>query len=1267
MNRRSYLALFAVSALALMSVLSVGYAATSFSTLSQFNVTQNHIALNISNGFNQSLIIGGPFGNASGVLVYLSVGNLTSSISNTYLQDTFSNPTCGSDGSFDLAVQNASGTFSNLTTASGSQFTNASIMLSTPQLVCNPGRYFGYLNFSNVTNVDEYANISVVIDIPITSSSNSFNNSNSGGYGSGFFNGSVRANVPVVNATASQRFHSYFFNTSVYGNISGFVINVSTSTLADAFVLDSAGNLVAKDISGGATKSLVAGFPNGGVYEIRLFANDTANVAYNGQIKFSTLNLTNVSGAEFQNSFGSFRLGNMRSGNITSWPLVSVSNGGDVQYDNVVQTSGVNYIKSFAAANSSGDFKFLVPRTASRIRVSVNWTAVSGINVTNYTLMLTSPNGTLVGQSVNNYIQANMSNVEREEFIETTGVAEGLWNISVRNGSTSFTIPANNNYTAIARVYFNSSRWVATNFSSYANASLAAASTGNFSARNIALNFTVPNDTLDGSYEGFIDYTAVPNGTTTRSIFAVTVETGTLMVNQTVNSTSVNITHNFGIPLNTSISLSMNNTGSLDLAFDNYTLVNSSSRLSLAGNASSFINFSVLAGNGVLSARENRTINVTFNISNSDNGGLPGIYSGWAFFESGNSHPAQGFNLSLNMNLTNAISVRVNRVIFGNTSAAGLNQTFQGAYVNNTVANTNVTLEVQVAYANGTLIEDVAGDVFGTSNFSAFMVHQNLTQFRVPSSGDLQYVSGLDSYETSGKLLNLTTTVFNNTQGGYYNFVANLVLNSSGGLAYAGGVTQTNFYVNNASVQMSTNVSGCSFGTTPCNSSTVSLNNVSNPQFTASVLLTNLGVQTASSVSMNIQEACTGWTPTSLTTNCTGATGSTNTVSSISIAAGGTCLINWNITAHNATSACIGFVGGTPVESFFYAGGVSITVDPDDAGSSDSGSSGSSGSSSSGSSAAAATTTTTTTSSSSSNPRYIDISKWKSIVEVGQGKTGTATVTVSNVNDTLDQDVSVNVIDLGGGITSSVSPASVKISTGDSSDFTVTFSVPEGTAVDDYAGKFQAVATKATVTQDFALNVLPGEAAKVAINTTFMNLTKELLLFWSSVNSSRASGVNVSSTDSLVVQVRSKLAEAEAQLALGTDQGFFQANEIMKEVANLLDTAKAQLKVDRQNGGGFILPIDPLYIGIGVGVAAIGFLVYLFLPTKSGPNIKIGGMGKHVDKVAGAAGKVGDAAGTVAGKTVDVASAAKDAAAEQVDKIKEKLSLKKTFKYKYEE
>ena len=1216
MENRLLLPVLVIIAISTISVLSVGvFAFTVSSPSGLFNVTHNAVAINHTNNFIVNVTIG-----ANNAFTF-RLDNSTTTINNSYSQSTPST-TCGSDGFFEPAVRNMTPTDSNLFVVTAETFRNISIFLDVPQFACSPGRYFGRLNITNTSAVSENVTINITIDVPITSSTSAFNNSNVQGNITGVFNGTLPANT--------VDFHSYYFNTTQITGITGFVVNITANATTDMFLLDGSGNLLAKSILDNQTKTIVRSFsPPATMYEIRIYGNSSLATAYNGFVRFTTLNITNSTPTGTATIFNSgvIGFGTMRATNMTMLNL-TIRNDGNYSFNNVVQNAQISNVRVFGLTNGTNSFPLIVPDTATKILVSVNWTNPLGIglNVTNYTLSLRNPAGTLVATSANSYLQANQSNVGLEEFVETSRISQGIYNVTV---APDIVNGIGNNYTVIAKIFFNPSAWITSNYTSLSNTTFDKMFLESAS-RNIQINFTVPNDTLDGSYEGFIEYTS-DTGATVRQNLNATVQTATLVLNQSLNSSTIQVEENYGQSRNTTVSFSINNTGSLPLGF---TTTTNSSVLTLVGG-SSVIRFNMTTGDQSLSPGENRTINVTFNISSIETASAQGLWSGWVFFDSPTSHPHEGFNLTLRVNLTDALQISKVRFISSNTPTSPLDNT-----LNDTTADEDVIAEVQIRYANGTLMENSFGSALTRTNYSMYMFHSNVTSHRVPITGDLQKSS--INYDVTSNNLNISSRIFNNTLGGYYDIYNYLVLNFSSNLTYRGGFSQR-YLLNNASLLMSSNFSSCSLGEScSVGSNLAGTQNVS-------VNITNFGSLPTSAigtVTLNLTaDTCSGYRTASLSsTDCASASAS-NAQWTVSVNPGQRCYISWNVIPVQDASSCQAGVRATPTNRWFSSSGINISfvTDIDSASSS----SDSSSSSSSGSSAAS-----TTTSASASATEYLQISKWSSVVEVGQGNTGTSTVTVKNTNDTLTQTVTLKVIEFNGTISTSVSPESASIEAGDTSDFTVTFNVPNETDVDAYTGKFEASSSRDIVSVGFELDVLPGAAAKVKINETFAGLREEVLGLWREINATKAGGRNITLTEEQFSLLKSKLDEAEAFLALGTDQGYFAASELFEEIRNLLKTSKAQLKVDTQ-GAGFAFPVDPLYIGIGVGIAAVGFLVYLFLPSKGGA----GGfkLGKNT------------AAGAAAGKAAGAASAAKDATGEQFKKLQEKFKLKKDYKYKYSE
>lgn len=1276
MDNRLLTAVFLIVAFAALSVFSVvSYAATATSPSTKFNVTDSGIAINHTNNLFANISIGAASTDPGTVNSYtvMLINNISTTISTNYSQPALSEVICGNTGAFRPAIANTTGWFNETVVANNTNQTVA-IFLSTPQLACSPGRYFGYFNVTNSTNTTDTLAIELRIDIPITNSTAAFNTSSTGQQ-VGIYNGTLAAFAPAA--------HSYFFDTGAIKKATGVVINLTAANDVDVFILDSNGVLQGKSINDDPTKTVITSFnPSDQFWEIRLFGNRSSSVTYTGVIVFSALNISLSNGTTTE-SLGLVRYGTLRAGDSKTLN-VSLTNNGDLNYTGITERTELKHVKAFGLSNGTRQFDLLVPGNTTKIKVSVNWTSVSGINVTNYTLSLTAPNGTLINTSVNKYLNANASSVELEEFIETSDTPQGVWNITVANFSTTYGTGGyiNNNYTVVANIFYDTTNRITTNFSS-TDGTIARDGLANDTV-NLEWKVIVQNDTLPGLYEGFIEYRAA-QGAITRSKFTYTVQSASIVANQTFNSSTVVLEQNRGSGIYAFANVTLNNTGDLAATL---TSTNSSLALVHTSNSSSLVNFTynITAGFS-LGAKGNTTINITFNASPDVS---TGSHVGWIFVNSTDSHPYQGFNLSLMMNVSDSLEVSITEILSNDM----MNHTFETDNTKNeTFENENITVRAQIRFVNGTLLDDTrANSDWIYTNFSVYMRHQNVSFWSVPANGSMQLMANQSwgatgaptqppnpVYSVDRDTFNVTAMIFNDSSGsvgGPYDihFVAYMNATPTGPL-YIGQAIFNNYTLRNASFQMSSNFSTCALGSACSASSTLSgTQNVS-------VNISNFGPLPASggtggSITINLTAPnCAGYKTTANAAQGCGASEGGGESWTISPGIGERCYVSWNVIPISDASACTASVQANRENMWFSSSAVNIsfTVDVDDpAAPGGGGGSGSSSSSSSSSTSSSSTTSTTAA-------KYLEISQWKSIIEIVQGGGGNSTVTVKNVNDTLTQNVFFSVIDLNSSFDFVAGPSSREIEAGDSFVFTAKFNASEKIAVDEYPGKFQASSAQQTVTAPFSIHVLPGATEKARIASDFEKIRDEFNALWNDINSSKAFGTNVTETEALFAQLKSKFDEAEAQLALGTDQGYFAANQLLKEIRNLLDTTKAQLTVDKQ--GGLQFPVDPLYIGIGIGVAAVGFLIYLFLPTKGEGAaariknvIKPGTSGRHAHSDHGISfkkpfQKVGGKFDFYkkGGQAKEAADSVKDATKEGLRKLKEKFKLRREYKYRYEE
>ena len=1216
----------------ILSMLSFGvFAATVSSPSLQFNVTNSNISINHTNNFTTTVSI--TANNSAVPFIIIVFDNSSTTIDNVYSQPQVSS-ICDSTGTgLKPAVLSGSSVNNTFDIDAGSSEL-ATVALTSSQLICAPGRWVGSLNVSNSTLSTENLVIGVTVDIPITSSSTAFNLTSSGG---SVFSGTLPGN--------STSYHSYFLNTTAFPLATSFLLNLSSPSDLDMFLLDSNSMPIRKSIlNGTGSESIVASFLPNSFVEVRIYGRNTTAASYNGTLNFSTLNVS-------ESNLNTISFGTMMPNNV-SVKTLNLSNGGDLTQNSVVQGSELYAVTGFLG-NTSSQFRVFVPNTASRARFSINWTAPPSGNLVNYSLALISPTGQVISNSTNGFVNANASNyTDVEEHLEITGPVSGFYTMVVSNTTTP--LGHTNTYNAVSRIYFDASSWIRGNLSEYSDTTFNASYLGVGVSRPVSLNLTVPNGSIDGRYEGFVSYTS-SSGSTVRMPLNLVVQSGMLLVNGTVNTSTYTVYENAGQNVTRTINVPLNNTGSLPLAYN----TTRSSYLYLPSDSTRTINFSYTALNdssGVLPVGSNSTVNVTIDVNTAQSGFDGGTFNGWIFFNSTYAQPYQGHNLTISVSLTNGLRVHMINVLSSDSN---------DYTINNTASAEVIRSQFQLTYMNNTTVTDNDALKMTTSNFTVYMRHSNFTSYLIPVGGGTMSLSNgtnpMFEYVTA-KIFDLGSSVPANSVGGFYDVTLIAVQNNTNSTYVGSSTFNRKINVLNTSLLMSTNLSGsgCSFGAHCGSPSTIDLNRGS--IINLSVLVTNFGTVavgaggSSAAFMINATESCSAITVSAVSDNCTGGSTSNSAFTGLTPAAGESCMLNWDILSTNDSSECGINLVATPGDNWFSSQGINLTIDPE-AGSSSSDDSSSSSGSSSSSAAAAATATT------AADSVYIQITKWASIVEAVQGESSTTSVVVKNTQTSGSKTISLKAINLPSEVSVSVEPASKLINGGNSGEFIVTLDILDSLAVDDYSGKFQASDSSSTIEKDFTLHVLPGAAAKAKISSDLANFTAELDLLWKEINSTKAVGGDLNSTEELAIQVRDKLAEAQAQIDLGTDDGYFAASQILEEVANLLNTAKSQLKVDKRTAG-FAWPVDPLYIGIGVGVAAIGFLVYLFLPSKGGSGIRIG---KHIEKAADAAGAVKDAAGSAAGKASDAAGTVKDATADQFKKLQEKFRLKKSFKYKYEE
>jgi hypothetical protein len=1132
--------------------------------LKQFNVTPDSIFLNWTNNYasNITITINETFNNITIEILNSTSGNENYTQSN--LETACTNHTTSG---YKLYVINSYGNYTNtIGPLNATNSTNVIIIdnLIYNHLVCKPGRYWvEKFTIRNSTQTNETVNITIFIDIPISSSNP--NNANILTTGIGSFYGRL-----PINATT---YHSFYFNSSLVPNATGIKINLtlSSSQDADLFLFDNSSTpvLKAKSINTTTTESLLYSYvPQNMMWEIRVYGNSTSEMSYNGNIIFTTLNVTNSSNSSQQVS--SMNFGNMNASE-TKQINITLKNEGNLILSNVAESKELYFIKMFGGSGPN-NFTLLVPNSSitSKVKASLNWTGSS-----NYSLRIYNQSDSLLVTSANKHFNANKTGVMQEEYNETTNIGStaGLWKFEIFNSSANDADP----YNITVYIYVSPSNWTVTNYTL-----MTINRTGNNNyAVDVQVNFTVQNISLDGSYEGYVQYLD-NNGAGIKVPLSLNVRTPMLVVNNSLGSMTSTINENYGVNHTRSVNFLLNNTGYYNLSL---TLTNSSGILTcFSGSCSGY--FANLNYNQTTSINNYSSqvlnVNITYNTS------MPvGIYEGWLFMNGSNyptssgSHPYETFNLTLRLNLTRDLDVRNFDII----SIDG------DKIVGNASVDENVTAKFKIYYTNGTEIE--AGTALNTSNFTIWLTHKNMSSFRIPStSGSLTLYNGTNPiYIDSTRTYSVNFNVPQNKPGGTYDVHAVANYTKSASAIYGGEAVNQTLIINNSAIYLSF-----------MNSTPIYLDEITTSYYY--VTATNYGTKPAmGSITFSnstCQYAIFESTASSGMTNCSG-TVSGGTWKEINVPNGTTCYFAWKITTYNVSTdrSC-----GPDVLKITYnesnLQNVTISnlyVYDDDGG----GTTTTTVSSSENEGGVQDTTTiTTTTTTTIPTVKYLNITSYPSVVSIAQGSNKTENVTVNNINNTLTQTVNLTVLFINSTWYSIYPSSGVTIANKTSYTYNITFMIPDNTTVKDYSGKFFAESSYGGVTQAFTLRVTPGTKLQSQISANLSSYKIEIQNIEKELNKTK--NQNNTEAKNLFSQLKQKFSQASSY---ANQSDYRSAYDLLDDIESLLNQTKTALSLSGSKGFGLGINLGDLKglsIWIIIAVVAIVAVVlgYLFWPTSGG-------------------------------------------------------------------
>ena len=962
-----------------------------------------------------------------------------------------------------------------------------------------PGRYRGFIIITNTSS--ENASLETILDIEVKPDQN----------GIGQFEGILPAN--------STQYHSFFFNTSSIENATSIKVNLTSSSNLHIFLFGN--GLKGKSISNSLTKNIFYQHLTPlEFWEIRIYGNESNGIEYSGDIIFSTLN----------SSISALNYGTVNTSNKTRMQF-NLTNVGNLIHQNVSQNLVLYLVRRFNASEPR-NFSFLVPDEfiASKIIAKLVWKGD-----TNYSLVLRSPSDAIF-QSLNKHTYAKAVGAEKEEFVEAP-VEKGYWKAEVKNYSQ----PSEYNLTIYIQLK-NASKWIKTNYSSFT-----------FNKRGevnssvlIEVNFTAQENSLNGNYEGYLEYLDV-RGSGIRIPIKFNLTAPLLIVDNTINSSTIKITENINANLTKVLDVPIKNEGNYDLT--NLTFL-SSNFLNCSSNPTKFIRISELEVPSNLSTNETSSINITLQIRTNETNDRVCIYKGWVFISTNESEypaiPYKAFNLTLEINLTDRIIANVT----GIETADGDN------WINFTSSPEDVIVKyLNLFYINGTQIK---GNLVYFENLTEVRLrHKNLTSYYVPRAGNLN-TTNYSSFEdppnsNSGNYI-FNFTVPENELGGIYQVLIG-IKTADGKLE--GTANNGELIINNTALHLQ-----------PSDCSSISMR--VGESRTCGVRVRNYGPLKATTANLEFITSCSHISVNTSAYNGLGIDGFDyeGRVFGFKITgvSNGTCNAWINIT--NAKwyedSAIQLTISVTPQPS--EEGGENVTY---------------------------------------TLPTFVvdlNFTRAENLITIEQNSTNSTVVIVKNTgNITADINFSIE------GINStwfSVNSSNATLKVGKEAAFLVNFSIGKE-KMEDYAGKFKVVGKNSlwnlekTITSDFTLRVLPSEETKKWVNETLASLNQNVSLFASQISELKKRNYNTTLAEVLLLELIKEIEEAENYTKKGDYRtAYYLLDDLIslaEKVADEIKNAK-QIIQQKEEEERARFQFTTILIASGAGAAIV--LVYLFWPVK---------------------------------------------------------------------
>lgn len=587
----------------------------------------------------------------------------------------------------------------------------------------------------------------------------------------------------------------------------------------------------------------------------------------------------------------------------------------------------------------------------------------------------------------------------------------------------------------------------------------------------------------------------------------------------------------------------INNTAGYTLSFNSVT--NSTNLTDGSGN---FILMDSNVTGTNLGSGTSRYFEVNYTLNTSLTGNTAGIYRGWFFFNTSNGYPYDTFNLTIEFNLTNLLDTTVSDVT---------NNTVDSNW---TYSNSTINITLTPGYANGTVVSGLGDNNFSVSishvNGGAFTCVVDLTNETVVDSGS--------NYNITAKVPATSSCGYSSAVlGGNYTVNVSVTDDNTGGTNTGSGTWNGTLYVNETAL----NVTGLQSG-----SVLTSISKTVGGTFDIDPKAFNYGSRAAQGVNV-----------TQSTGSCVNKTAGPDTIYIGDMSAwdydgqlnGSATSWTFNATSNGTcTITLTGEALGTSWQAKTHSISVTVTT------------SGNGGNGGDGDGTTDDTTTQPTL------EHELTITEYTNQIEVEQGKSGSASITVKNTGDyTETVSLSIDGIDSGWW----TSPNSKELSKDSTHTFNINFNIPESAEVKSYGITFTASSPDTSTSASSTLKVTPSNATQEEIMQNLTNLTSLIEDIGKELNSTRAAGYNVSTAEDFLKDAKDKLKEAKAYADV---EDWFNAYQLLDDIKSAIESAQNALGESKEETGkGLEIPSGAMVIA---AIAILGAIAYLALPAGKG-------------------------------------------------------------------